>query len=825
MNNLRHALRRLLASPGFTVVVILTLALGIGANTAVFSIVNATFLRPLPYADPDNLVFLAERNGSGDDLGVSYPDFLDWHAQQDVFSGLALYHPDSANLKTAEGAELVSTCLVSGDFFSVLDLRVEQGRGLAEADDRAGAAPVAWVTSAAWQRYFAGDHGLVGRTILLDGQAVTVAGILPAAFRFHRNADIFRPLAPYAKQLFMTMRASHNDAYGLGRLKPHGSAAAAQAQMAAIAQRLEREYPKECAGIGALVIPLRERLAGSVRTKLLLLLGAVGMVLLITCLNVANMLLSRSLAREREMAIRTALGASRLQLMGQLLAESLVLATAGGLAGILVGLWGNSFARQLIPWEMQPVAESSGALDGRVLLFVAGATLLTGIGFGTAPAWRLSHTNPNDALKNMRRTVRTRFGSFRLGDLLVVGQMALALVLLVGAGLLVRSLHQVLQVPSGIQPERVLTLQVASPPAAKWQQDPFSVTTYYGRIVDAVRALPEVETAASVTGLPFTWNSNTMDFYVDGQPVPEPDKMSSASQHTVSADYFRTLGIPLLRGRTFDGHEKQPVFPPGLEFSPQNLTALYKGVAFDGVISQGMAEKYWPGQDPVGKRFRMGPPEMQLPWVTIVGVVGRTTQFGQDRGDTPEFYLSLRQFPIPTGFIVVRTRLDPAAVLASVRAAVQSAVKDEPVYDVQLMSERMAGFVSGRRFNMDLFAVFAGVALLLTLVGIYGMLSFFVSQRTREVGIRMALGAQRRDVLVDVLARGLRLIVPGILLGLGGAWAVSRLLQSQLFGVTGVDPLTYVAGSVSFLLAALLSCYLPARRATLVNPTEALRAE
>jgi len=471
------------------------------------------------------------------------------------------------------------------------------------------------------------------------------------------------------------------------------------------------------------------------------------------------------------------------------------------------------------------VAESSGALDGRVLLFVAGATLLTGIGFGTAPAWRLSHTNPNDALKNMRRTVRTRFGSFRLGDLLVVGQMALALVLLVGAGLLVRSLHQVLQVPSGIQPERVLTLQVASPPAAKWQQDPFSVTTYYGRIVDAVRALPEVETAASVTGLPFTWNSNTMDFYVDGQPVPEPDKMSSASQHTVSADYFRTLGIPLLRGRTFDGHEKQPVFPPGLEFSPQNLTALYKGVAFDGVISQGMAEKYWPGQDPVGKRFRMGPPEMQLPWVTIVGVVGRTTQFGQDRGDTPEFYLSLRQFPIPTGFIVVRTRLDPAAVLASVRAAVQSAVKDEPVYDVQLMSERMAGFVSGRRFNMDLFAVFAGVALLLTLVGIYGMLSFFVSQRTREVGIRMALGAQRRDVLVDVLARGLRLIVPGILLGLGGAWAVSRLLQSQLFGVTGVDPLTYVAGSVSFLLAALLSCYLPARRATLVNPTEALRAE
>ena len=825
MNNLRHAFRRLVSSPGFTVVLVLTLALGIGANTAVFSIINTTFLRPLPYADPDGLMLLAERNGSGNDLGVSYPDFLDWHAQQDVFSGLALYHPDSAKLKTAEGAELVSTCLVSGDFFSVLDLRVEQGRVLTKADDQVGAAPVAWVTNAAWQRYFAGDHGLVGRTIVIDGQEVTVAGILPAGFRFHRSVDIFLPLAPYVKQLFMTMRDSHNDAYGLGRLKPRGSAAAAQAQMAAIARRLEREYPKDCAGIGALVMPLRERLAGSARTQLLLLLGAVGMVLMITCLNVANMLLSRSLAREREMAIRTALGASRLQLLGQLLAESLVLATAGGMAGVLVGLWGSSFARRLIPWEMQPLAGSSGALDGRVLLFVAGVTLLTGIGFGLAPAWRLSHTNPNDALKNMRRTVRTRFGSLRLGDLLVVAQMALALVLLVGAGLLVRSLHQVLQVPSGIRPERVLTLQVASPPAAQWQQDPFIATAYYSRIVDAVRALPEVETAASVTGLPFTWNSNTMDFYVDGRPVPEPAKMPNASQHTVSADYFRTLGIPLLRGRTFDGRERQPVFPPGLEFSPQNLTALYKGVTFDGVISQGMAEKYWPGQDPVGKRFRMGPPEMQLPWVTIIGVVGRTTQFGLDQGETPEFYLSLRQFPIPTGFIVVRTRMNPAAALASVRAAIQSAAKDEPIYDVQLMSERMDSFVSGRRFNMDLFAMFAGVALLLTLVGIYGMLSFFVSQRTREVGIRMALGAQQRDVLLEVLARGLRLAVPGVLLGIGGAWAVSRLLQSQLFGITGVDPFTYVAGSLILLLAALLSCYLPARRATRVNPTEALRAE
>jgi putative ABC transport system permease protein len=823
MNNLRYAFRRLLASPGFTIVVILTLALGIGANTAVFSIVNATFLRPLPYADPDKLMLLSERSSQGE-LSVSYPDFLDWHAQQDAFSGLTLYHPESAKLTTAAGTELVSTCLVSGDFFPVLGLRAAQGRDLVAADDQVGAAPVAWVAHAAWQKYFAGDPGLVGRTILLDGQTVTVAGILPAGFRFHRSVDLYWPLAPYAKQLFMTMRDSHNDSYLLGRLKPQVTQAQARAQMTSIAQRLQREYPKEDAGIEAQMVPLRERLAGPAHTQLFLLLGAVGVVLLITCLNVANMLLSRSFAREREMAIRTALGASRAQLISQLLVESLVLAVAGGSAGVLVGLWGNHFLRQLIPWEMQPLADLDGSLDPRVLVFVVAATLLTGIGFGLAPAWRLSHANPNDAIKNMQRTVRTWLGRLRLGDLLVVGQMALALVLLVGAGLLIRSLHRVLQVPSGVRPERVLTLQVA-PPASQWQRDPFSFTTFYARIVDAVRALPEIETAAAGTGLPFTWNGNSMGFYIDGRPVPEPAKFPSASQHSVSEDYFRTLGIPLLRGRMFDGHEKQPVFPPGLEFSPQNLTALYKNVAFDGIVSQRMADQFWPGEDPIGKRFRLGTPDMELPWVTIVGIVGNTTQYGLDRGERPEFYLSLRQFPVPGTYVVVRTRMDPAAALASVRNAIRSVVKDEPVYDVQLMSERMDGFVSGRRFNMDLFAVFASVALLLTLVGIYGMLSFFVSQRTREVGIRMALGAQRRDVLLGVLARGLRLAVPGVLLGLCGSWAVSRLLQSQLFDVSGADPLTYAAGSLLLLAAALFSCYLPARRATRVNPTEALRAE
>jgi putative ABC transport system permease protein len=825
MNDLRYSFRLLAKSPGFTAIVVLTLALGIGANTTIFSIINATYLRSLPYPDSDRLMVLMEHDNSGDTV-VSYPNFLDWCAQQDVFSGLAIYHPNPAKLKTAENVELVSILLVSSDFFSVLGVSGMQGRSLTAEDDRVGAAPVAWVTHEAWQRYLAGDRELVGRTILLDGQAVTVAGILPAGFRFHRRADFYLPLAPYAQQQFMTMRQNHSDAYALGRLKPGVTATAAQVQMTAIAQRLEQQYPKINTGIGVSAHPLREYLAGQARPQLLLLLGAVGMVLLIACVNVANMLLSRSFAREREMAIRTALGATRIQLIRQLLAESLVLAAAGGVMGTLLGLWGYDFARQLVPWELQPLVESAGGFDLRVLLFVVGATVLTGVGFGLAPAWQLSHTNPTDALKKTPRAVRTLFGRVRVSDLLVVIQVALALMLLVGAGLLVRSLRQLLQVRSGIQPERIVTLQVPPPPMAQFQRDPYSFPVFYDRIIGAVGNLPQVEAAAVASGLPFTWSQNYMSFFRDGRPVPGPGEFPVASSHTVTPDYFRTMGIPLLRGRFFDGRERQPVIPPGLDLSPQNLGIIFKDVVFDGIISQRMADQYWPGEDPMGKRFRLGDPDMQLPWVQIVGVVGNTTQNGLDRGEAAEFYLPLRQFPVPIAMhLAVRTRMDPAAAVASIRTAIQSVAKDEPISDVQLMAERMAGFVSGRRFNLNLFAVFAGTALLLSLIGIYGVLSFVVSQRTREVGIRMALGAQRRDVLRDVLARGLRLALPGVLLGLAGAWGVSRLLQSQLFGVTATDPFTYVTGALLLLLAALLACWVPARRATLVNPTEALRSE
>jgi putative ABC transport system permease protein len=489
-------------------------------------------------------------------------------------------------------------------------------------------------------------------------------------------------------------------------------------------------------------------------------------------------------------------------------------------------LWGYEFGSRLVPWQMQPLVESSSGFDPRVLLFVAGVTLLTGLGFGLAPAWQLSHANPNDALKNTRRAVRTLFGRLRLSDLLVVVQVALALMLLVGAGLLIRSLRQLLQVPSGLQPERVLTLQVSPPPMAQFQHDPYSFSRFYERIVAAAAQVPGVETAAVVSTMPFTWSNSNMVFYLDGKPIPRPGEFPVANNHTVTPEYFQAMGIPLRRGRTFDGHEPQPVVPPDLTLTPQNLGVLFNGVVFDVLISQRMADKHWPREDPIGKRFRLGYPDMQFPWVQIIGVVGNTTQGGLDQGEVDEFYLSLRQFPNPLGMhLVMKTRMEPAAVLASVRPAIQAVAGDQPIHDVKPMTERLADFVSGRRFNMNLFTFFAGTALLLSVIGIYGVLSFVVSQRTREVGIRMALGAQRRDVLRDVFGRGLRLAVPGVAIGLAGAWGVSQLLRSQLFGVGASDPLTYGLGAVVLLFAVAVACFVPARRATRVNPVEALRAE
>jgi len=827
LTDLRYAFRALAKTPGFSAIAILTLALGIGANTAFFSVINQTLLRPLPYPNQDRIVQIDEVSANFNRMSVSYPNFLDWQQQQDVFSSLALYNANvSGRLKTPDSTEHVSLGLITSEFFSTLGVSVLQGQLPTAENDKEGSTPVAWLSYATWQKRFHGAPDLVGKSVLLDDRAVVIAGILPASFRFTRNVDVFLPLAPCAKENFMTMRENHNGAHALGLLKPGITLAAVQQRLDTIAERLQREYPAADGGIGIRAELLRDSLSSDSRTNLLLLCGAVGMVLLIACVNLANMLLARSFSRLREMAIRTALGATRGQLIRQLLVENLVLAMLGGAAGLLLGLWGYGFIERLVPGGMRPLAEGTGSLDYRVLVFTLLATFLTGIGFGLAPAWQLSHCNPNDALKQTPRIVNTRWGRWHVRDILVGVQVALALVLLVGASLLIRSIQSLLSVDPGIRPAQVLTIHVEPPPLSGFQKDPLSLARFHQRTIDAVRNLPGIESAATGSSLPFSWSSSSTMFYLEGRSLPEQGKFPTASNHSISPEYFQTMGIPLLRGRVFDGHEIEPKFPAGIPFSPENLPVLYKDVTFQGLISKSMAEQFWPGEDPIGKRFRLGYPHMGLPFVEIIGIVGDVAQKGLEQGPTAEFYLSQRQFGIPNDtHLIVRTTTEPSSLATAVRAALNREFPDNPVTSIHPMTELLDEHISDRKFNLRLFVFFAGTALLLALIGLYGVLAFVVGQRTREIGIRMALGARQNDILRDILRRGLLLVLPGLLLGGAVAWGTSRFLQSQLYAITQNDPVSYAIAAGLLLLATVAASWLPARRAAQVDPVIALRSE
>ncbi|MEJ2146066.1 MAG: ABC transporter permease [Acidobacteriota bacterium] len=826
MNNLKFALRQLRRNPGFTTIAVLSLAIGIGANIAIFSLINTTILRSLPYPDPDQLVHIAETNAPGNETPVSYPNFLDWQEQQDAFSRLAFVHGADGTLATEGGTEIVAVQHVSAEFFDVLGVRPELGRSLTAGDDRIGAPRVVWVMHDAWERLFDADPKLVGRSISVDNQHLTVAGVLPPDFRFYRRTDLITAVAPFARQFFLDLREDHNNSGVVARLKPGTNMATARANMETIAARLAEEYPRADKGIGVNLVLLRTWVAGSSRTELFLLFGAVGLVLLIACVNVANMLLARSFAREREIAIRASVGASRPQLFRQLLVESLVLATAGGAPGTFLGFWGAQLASRLIPGQVQRVVEVGPVFDLRTALFIVAVTFVTGICFGLLPAWQLSHSQPTDALKRRAGLGRTVFGRIRMSDLLVVAQVALALVLLVGAGLLIRSLQHLLEVKPGYDASRVLTMEVGAPPAEQFQRDPQSFARHYERVVTTVEDLPEVEAAGVVSGLPFAGNYNFMPFYREDQPIPAAGEYPNASSHTVSPDYFRAMGIPLLRGHLFDGTEPAYILPQGLTLTPENLAAIFKGFTISGVISRKMAERFWPGEDPVGKRFHMGPPGLVLPTVQIVGVVGNTVQFGLDQGESTEFYLPLNQWPVPIALhMVVRTRLEPMAAVASVRTAITSALPHTTIRDVRVLSQRIDASTADRRFKGGLFTSFAASAFVLAMIGIYGVLAFNVGRRTREIGIRMALGGRRSDVVRSVLSRGLFLVVPGLVIGLGCAYAGARLLENQLFEVSSRDPMTYAAGAALLLATAVAAACIPARRAARVDPMRALREE
>jgi len=826
MTDLRYALRTLKKNPGFTVVIILTLALGIGANTALFSVINLTLLRPLPYEESHRLVFLDSTTKTGGRMTPSYPDFLDYKKQQQGFEYLTGCFVTSVNFSSESGTERVRAGFVDHDFFRALRIRPQEGTDFAASDDLPGAASVALVSYEAWQQRFGGSPTLVGRQLKLAGRSVTVAGILPRQFRSYRNADFFLPLAPFSEAFYMGMRNSnYGDFHVMARLKTGVSHSVAQEEMSVIARNLAAAYPKSNTGKGALLTPMQERLGGGSRNSLYILLGAVTMVLLIACVNVANMLLSRACVREKEMALRAALGAGRVRLVRQLLTESLLLAGAGGVVGVLFGQMLFSSLSSLVPFGMRLLhAGETISLDWRVVFFSVLLSLVTGVAFGLAPAWQLSHVSPNDALKERSSVGLRRIGRFRVSDVLVVIEVALAAMLLIGSGLMIRSFWKLQAETVGFDVERVVALKIATP-MTRLDNDWGRTQLFYEQAAESVQRLPGVESVGIVSNAPFSGEDSNIMFYFRDRPVPASGEFPMVRNVSVSPDYFKTMGIPLIQGRIFERTDNRPPIPTG----KPDMGALLKvlsNFSMEGVVSQSFASQYWPDESPVGKVLRLGTPETPFGWVTIVGVVGDVSMDFLGQRGLRALYLNFSQWTPPMDFgLVVRAKGDPAALISSVREALRKSTEFEPVYGVDLQSKKIERTITSRRFNSQLFVFFSAVALVLSLVGIYGVVAFAVSRRTREFGIRIALGARQWQVLREVLLRGVLLVIPGIAIGLFAAWMLNSAIQSLLVGIGSNEPAIYAVVALLLFCVALLASLLPARRATQVDPAEALRAE
>lgn len=822
-----YAARQFRKSPTFTLVAIATLALGIGANAAFFGIVNATMLRPLPYPDEGRLVHLKElAMKSGGQLPVSYPDFLDWKREQTSFSALTIYRTGVAvNLRSGGGVERVSTVMVDSDFLKVLGFQPLLGRDLRPEDDRTDAAVAILLPFSTWTRQFNGDAHVIGRAVEVDGRAATIVGVLPAALNFFARGDLVMDLGPYVKQFYLDGRANHSNARALARLKSGVSPAAAQSAMNALAAHLAERYPKSNSGVGVVLVGLHEYLTGEAKQRQLLLMSAVGLVLLIVCVNIATLFLARACAREREMAIRSALGAGRTRLVRQVMVESLLMAATGGVLGLAVAAALRVALKSLVPFELlQLNAGGVPFLDWRVLAFALAVTLITGIGFGVMPAWQLSRTRPNDVLKDHRGAAVPLHRRIQTLDLLVVAQVGSAALLLITAGLILRSMWSLSSRPLGYEPEHVLSLHLVSP-ATRFGGSPLRVTAFYKEAADRLAQMPGVESAAVTSNLAFGFNDSHMQFRLLDRPAPAPGDYPSSSVRIVSGDYFRTMGIPLLEGRTFKGTEPMPALAAGAPAMNEAVAALQK-VPMEILVTQSFARHYWPGQDALGKQILLGPAEIQIAKCTVIGVVGDTTQDDLGQTNHEEFYTSLRQFPFfPEYSLIVRTRQDPAVLVEAARATLRQMTATEPVYDVRPLATRVADSISGQTFQSKLIGGFAALALGLAAFGLYGVLAFNVGRRTHDIGIRMALGAGRRRVAGNVFLRGFAMVIPGLAMGAAGAWMVGRSLQNRLFGISVIDPRTYLAALLPLLVAAVLACWLPARRAAKVDPVVALREE
>jgi predicted permease len=798
--DLRYGVRALRKQSGFTAVVVLTLAIGIGANSTIFSFANGVLLRPLPYAQPERLVLLDETapKRGVQSLGVSFPNFLDWRAQNQVFEDIAAYSSGSYTLVDGGEPEQVRGARVSGGLFEILDVSPALGRTISREEDRPGSETVVILGHGLWQGRFGADAGIVGRTISLNNRPHTVVGVMPPGFRFPEVADLWVPLA------LDTQRWTRTD-HGLGaiaRLKPGVTLEQAGAEMVAIARRIEEQNPVTNEGLSVSVSDMRAGLVSDYRQALLILLGVVGFVLLIACVNVANLLLARASARQQEVSIRVALGASRWRIFRQLMTESLVLSTAGGALGLVLAVWGLKLLLTAVPVELPFWMRFD--LDGRVLGFTVAVTLLTGIVFGAAPALQASKIDLNKTLKEGGRSAAGGAGLRRLRSLLVVGEVALALILLVGAGLMMRSFLRLQRVDVGLDPTNVLTATVPLPQAK--YREPERQSAFFQQLVERVGHLPGVRAAGAVSNLPLDGSRWGRSLTVEGRPVLAVGEAPMINHCVVTPGYFSALGIPVLTGRDIaeaDGRDAPRVT----------------------VVDERLAREYWPGESALGKRVRFGPPESNEPWHTVVGVVGDVRHERPDAVTRMSVYVPYQQITVRQMTLAVRTANDPAGLAAAVRSQVRELDPAQPLTGVRTMEEVVSRAVWQPRLHTILFGVFAAVALLLAAVGIYGVMSYAVTQRTHEIGIRVALGARNTDVLRLVVGQGMRLVIVGVGLGVVGALGVTRLLESLLFGVSATDPATFAGVAAALSAVALVACYLPARRATRVDPLVALRYE
>jgi putative ABC transport system permease protein len=797
----RYAIRGYVRAPGFTAVVLVTLALGIGASTAIFSLVNGILLRPLPFPEADNLVFADEVKPNGDHMSVSWPNFLDWRERQHVFSSLAASRNELQMLTGGGEPQRLLGRRVTANFFSTLGVSTALGRNFTDADDRPDAAPVAIASDEFWRNTLGGSREALGKVLLLNGVAHTIVGVLPAGFAYGQPYSVFVPMGTVVANRDLLDRGNHEGYFALGRLKRGVTVEAAEQNLRAIAADLQRAYPNTNSGVGVKAELLLSRTVSDIRLTLYVLLGAVGFLLLIACANVANLLIARGTTRQHELAVRAALGGSRWRLAAQLLVESTIVSLAGGAIG--VGL-AAALLRLLIRFAPEGTPRIGDVrLDGAALLFAFAAAAACGIAFGAFPALQASSIGGQQVVVR-GRSASASAGSHRLRRGLMVGEVALAVVLLTGAGLMMRTLQELTRVDAGFRADHLLTVR-ASLAGPQWDAEPRR-TAFYTELLARLAAIPGVQHAGIASRLPIDGSDWNSIFIVSGKPIPPRAELPSSAFTPASPGYLETLGTRLVHGRLLDARDTST--------SPRTI-----------VINETLARKMWPGEDAIGQRLKQGWPEWKTPWREVVGVVADVKFEGLAEPTPMQVYLPLAQAPSSDFAIAARTAGDPQAVRSAIEAAVHALDRDIPTYSIRTMDQLVQSSTARERMSALVLVVFAAVALMLATIGLYGVVSHGVTERTHEIGVRMALGAENIHVLGLVVGQGLATTMFGIAIGIAGALALSRAIQGLLFGVSAADPLTMAVVVGLLIGVAIVACYIPARRALGLDPTLALRSE